>query len=276
MMANDDNSRIALFPKEESLPLPSEELNTKIIDYYILTLIQKEGKTRDEAMAIVRDSVWKDTVGYRFLASDVIDSVKAIDEEEKTHGLYRIVTTVDTTGYIMPADGLYYSNYFKTNDDYSKIIFFCPIEIPEDGDPKISVYNDTILSVTLKPVDGLVWAKTAFTMGIYSDEYFSECLWKGEGRYNLRSEGAVYVTNSNKIPFEEGKAYFYKIVNHDGFVIYEGSSVLTAINEINAESDNSGSTAAKYNGKKYNLAGQEVDSNYKGIVILNGAKYVQK
>ena len=35
------------------------------------------------------------------------------------------------------------------------------------------------------------------------------------------------------------------------------------------------SAAAKKNGKTYNMAGQEVSSSAKGIVIKNGKKYVK-
>jgi len=46
----------------------------------------------------------------------------------------------------------------------------------------------------------------------------------------------------------------------------------TGINEVNGASEN----AKTSNGRTYNLAGQEVDSNYSGVVIQNGAKHIQK
>jgi len=46
----------------------------------------------------------------------------------------------------------------------------------------------------------------------------------------------------------------------------------TGINEVNGASEN----AKTSNGRTYNLAGQEVDSNYEGVVIKNGQKFVQK
>lgn len=46
----------------------------------------------------------------------------------------------------------------------------------------------------------------------------------------------------------------------------------TGINEVNGASEN----AKTSNGHRYNLAGQEVDDNYSGVVILNGVKRVNK
>ena len=37
-----------------------------------------------------------------------------------------------------------------------------------------------------------------------------------------------------------------------------------------------GEKAAKVNNVRYNLAGQKVDASYKGIVIMNGKKFMQK
>jgi len=271
MTANDDNSRITHFLENESRTLTSEKLNKKITSYY--NSLVDEGKKEKESITIVRDSLWNDSVGYLFSTSYLLDKIKNFEEKKGTGNLYRIVTTVDTAGYIMPADGLYYSNYFKTSDDYSEIIFFSPVEVPEDKGPEITVTKNSV-SVTLKPVDGLSWVKTALTMSVYSDADYSHCLWTGGGKCKLTSEGTVSVSGKN-ISLEEGQTYYYRIVNHDGILIYEGSSAPTAINEVNTESDNSNSTAVKYNGKRYNLAGQEVDDNYNGIVIMNGKKIIE-
>ena len=51
-----------------------------------------------------------------------------------------------------------------------------------------------------------------------------------------------------------------------GFKFALGTS--TGISSVNA-------AAAKKNGKTYNMAGQEVSSSAKGIVIKNGKKYVK-
>ena len=51
-----------------------------------------------------------------------------------------------------------------------------------------------------------------------------------------------------------------------GFKYEVGTS--TGISSVNA-------AAAKKNGKTYNMAGQEVSSSAKGIVIKNGKKYVK-
>jgi len=46
----------------------------------------------------------------------------------------------------------------------------------------------------------------------------------------------------------------------------------TGINEVNGANEN----AKTSNGRTYNLAGQEVDTNYNGVVIKDGQKFVQK
>ena len=51
-----------------------------------------------------------------------------------------------------------------------------------------------------------------------------------------------------------------------GFKFALGTS--TGISSVNA-------AAAKKNGKTYNMAGQEVSSSAKGLIIKNGKKYVK-
>lgn len=61
------------------------------------------------------------------------------------------------------------------------------------------------------------------------------------------------------------------VANYNGtYEIYPiAEPVTTAINEVNADK-------AAANGKAYNLSGQRVGKDYKGIVIVNGKKYIRK
>jgi len=273
MKANDDNQRFASYSNTRYLPLTSAILDMEVTSYY--NSLIAEGKSNDEAMSLIQDSTWTDSVEFEFRASEILDEIKVIDEKEGIHNLYRLVTTVDTAGYMMPQYEFYHANYFKANDDYSELIFFSPVEVPEDG-PQI-VINESKVSITLRPIKELYNTHATVLLNIYSDAEHTDLLWRGGGSFTPITEETVYLKclQSNGT-FVDGNRYYYVITNHDGIIIDENNFDYTGINEINAETDNSsGSTSAKYNGKKYNLAGQEVDSNYKGIVILNGAKHVQ-
>ena len=64
-----------------------------------------------------------------------------------------------------------------------------------------------------------------------------------------------------------------KLVNYSGSnqigngYIYSHNGLTTGISVVNSEKQSSG--------KVYNLSGQEVDKNYKGLVIING-KVIRK
>ena len=70
----------------------------------------------------------------------------------------------------------------------------------------------------------------------------------GTDEYNITGILEAYNTSFEICPIEDG--------------------VVTGINEV--------TTASEENGAMYNVAGQRVDSAYKGIVIMNGKKMIQK
>ena len=87
------------------------------------------------------------------------------------------------------------------------------------------------------------------------------------------------------ILLENPKGVTY-VVEGDGFVLFQcgdfkGTTIVKKvevwdvtngpINAIKAVK-----TITPANGAIYNLAGQKVDASYKGIVIMNGKKYLQK
>ncbi|WP_317511195.1 hypothetical protein [Segatella copri] len=70
------------------------------------------------------------------------------------------------------------------------------------------------------------------------------------------------------VPVKQGDVAITYPVNSVNFYGFELVKTGTGISSVNA-------AAAKKDGKTYNMAGQEVSSSAKGIVIKNGKKYVK-
>lgn len=70
------------------------------------------------------------------------------------------------------------------------------------------------------------------------------------------------------VPVKQGDIAITYPVNSVNFYGFELVTTGTGISSVNA-------AAAKKDGKTYNMAGQEVSSSAKGIVIKNGRKYVK-
>ena len=70
------------------------------------------------------------------------------------------------------------------------------------------------------------------------------------------------------VPVKQGDVAIKYPVNSVNFYGFELVKTSTGISSVNA-------AAAKKNGKTYNMAGQEISSSAKGIVIKNGKKYVK-
>lgn len=70
------------------------------------------------------------------------------------------------------------------------------------------------------------------------------------------------------VPVKQGDVAITYPVNSVNFYGFELVKTSTGISSVNA-------AAVKKNGKTYNMAGQEVSSSAKGIVIKNGKKYVK-
>lgn len=89
---------------------------------------------------------------------------------------------------------------------------------------------------------------------------------------NEKGENIIAVKSNGTVTFSvaEGGTYYVLAAGTKmgfyGFKYEVGTS--TGISSVNA-------AAAKKNGKTYNMAGQEVSSSAKGIVIKNGKKYVK-
>ena len=270
MDANNDNGKIFQYPFELLVPLKeTSDFLDKNKDE-ILSLYDNDYKTLYEKYTV------SEKYGASIPTKVVLEDIEKYEAQEDSSFIYRLVTTVDSALFHMPQDGLYYASFFRAKNDYSELEFISPVEIPGDN-ANITIQDTVKLAVTLKPVEGILDPRVAANLTIYSDKDYENEIWKGTTTLKITRETDVNFTNTTKSPhgLVEGQTYYYVLVNHDGILISRGSfNATTAINEVNAVSDNN-STSAKYNGKKYNLAGQEVDDNYKGIVILNGAKHVQ-
>lgn len=84
------------------------------------------------------------------------------------------------------------------------------------------------------------------------------------GFYWMNATGAAFTNGANKAYLTINKSNFPTKAK-SGFAFNDA----TAINNVNAEVDSANSLI-------YNLAGQRVNSNAKGIVIKNGRKYINK
>lgn len=88
---------------------------------------------------------------------------------------------------------------------------------------------------------------------------------------NVKGENIIAVKSNGTVTFSVAAGGTYYVLaagtkmGFYGFKYEVGTS--TGISSVNA--------AAKKNGKTYNMAGQEVSSSAKGIVIKNGKKYVK-
>jgi len=119
--------------------------------------------------------------------------------------------------------------------------------------------------------------------GIYHDHIFDTlkyaCVFAGEiYDGNLDSieitDSIVAKSINDKSIFQgstlDGQALSEGISTHYARICFEYRNSSTGINNIQAVEDKI------FGNKIYNIAGQEVDNNYSGVVIQNGVKYVRE
>jgi hypothetical protein len=106
------------------------------------------------------------------------------------------------------------------------------------------------------------------------------CSWDGSAATHAKVFDVAEGDNEMTIDFED-----YPTACTDAMIFYQcghlpGKHIVKYVQVIDLEGG--GETgiknvkAAKVNGARYNLAGQKVDASYKGIVIQNGKKFIQK
>ena len=104
--------------------------------------------------------------------------------------------------------------------------------------------------------------------------------WGGRDQYTTDVEA----TGDFQVVEVEFPDYAY-VVEGDGFVLFQcgdfkGTTIVKKVEVIDLTGGGTGIKTLKnadaQNGIRYNLSGQKVDANYKGVVIMNGKKFMQK
>jgi hypothetical protein len=105
--------------------------------------------------------------------------------------------------------------------------------------------------------------------------------WSGRDQYTV----PVIAGEDFQNVYVEFPDYAYNVPG-DGFVLFQcgdflGTSIVKKVMviDLDASGDATGIKTLKNNTEsavRYNLAGQQVDANFKGVVIMNGKKFMQK
>lgn len=165
------------------------------------------------------------------------------------------------------------SQYFGTAESYKNFSF----RLKSGG--KSLTKNNLILTV---PSDGTlkVYVRTGSSSATDRNVVLTQNGTELVNKILLESEAVSVpmtvdnVTKDTKVfpvisvPVKQGDVAITYPVNSVNFYGFELVKTSTGISSVNA-------AAAKKNGKTYNMAGQEVSSSAKGIVIKNGKKYVK-
>ena len=181
-----------------------------------------------------------------------------------------VLTVVDTDGKMAVDDN---SQYFGTAESYENFSF----RLKSGG--KSLTKNNLTLTV---PSDGTlkVYVRTGSSSATDRNVVLTQNGTELVNKILLESEAVsvpMTVDNETKdtnvfpvisVPVKQGDVAITYPVNSVNFYGFELVKTGTGISSVNA-------AAAKKNGKTYNMAGQEVSSSAKGLIIKNGKKYVK-
>lgn len=182
-----------------------------------------------------------------------------------------VLTVVDTDGKMAVDDN---SQYFGTAESYTNFSF----RLKSGG--KSLTKNNLTLTV---PSDGTlkVYARTGSSSATDRNVVLTQNGTELVNKILLESEAVSVPMTDDKgntkdtkvfpvisVPVKQGDVAITYPVNSVNFYGFELVKTGTGISSVNA-------AAAKKDGKTYNMAGQEVSSSAKGIVIKNGKKYVK-
>lgn len=165
------------------------------------------------------------------------------------------------------------SQYFGTAESYKKFSF----RLKSGG--KSLTKNNLILTV---PSDGTlkVYVRTGSSSATDRNVVLTQNGTELVNKILLESEAVSVpmtvdnVTKDTKVfpvisvPVKQGDVAITYPVNSVNFYGFELVKTSTGISSVNT-------AVAKKNGKTYNMAGQEVSSSAKGLIIKNGKKYVK-
>ena len=104
------------------------------------------------------------------------------------------------------------------------------------------------------------------------------CSWDGTGATHAKVINVEAGEHEYVVDFED-----YPTECTDAMIFYQcgkipGKHIIKKVTLFDTEATGieAVKTAKVYNGAIYNLAGQKVNANYKGVVIQNGKKFIQK
>lgn len=189
------------------------------------------------------------------------------DEETDNGTAHRVYGTYWEPGNDMPAKGLYL-RFDAKNAGSLKVAIYGN----KNGNPTYIVDASTKQPLAPSTVDvAIFYQNTGFSYD--GGEHFLN-VGKQADDYVLQHTNGItqnrpvlgYVT----FPVEAGKSYYMfntkSQIGLYGFEFTPGSNGIAAI----------ATDAAAKKGVRYNMAGQQVDASYKGLVIENGKKFVVK
>ena len=212
------------------------------------------------------------------LAASVNAQTLSFDAEYKagsvpaTFSADGLVLTIVDTDNKMAVDAN--SQYFGTADSYKKFDKRLKtggksltknnltLTVPSDGTLKVYVRTGKVADTNRKVV--LTQNGTELVNKILLESEAVSVEMTGD-------DGIAKPTNVFpviSVPVKQGDVAITYPVNSVNFYGFELVKTGTGISSVNA-------AAAKKNGKTYNMAGQEVSSSAKGIIIKNGKKYVK-
>lgn len=227
---------------------------------YAVKFVPKESNntTRTFTMSNYGINTFSDTHAWQVPAGmeAYIASATKADKTtgEVTLGLKKVDVIPACTGAILRGEA---------NKEYTMEATDCGSLYKEDGgNPMIDVnysFRPVIANYTLEET----------TLGTTNKDYNNYLLGEVEGKLAFGPAKAGTIS--------AGKAYYRTRGDQDKLAnSTSGSKVIaldfgstTGINAINAAMD-------KANGQMYNIAGQKVDNSYKGMVIVNGKKFINK
>ncbi len=188
-------------------------------------------------------------------------------EETPNGSAYRVYGTYWEPGNNMPAKGLYLKFDIKVAGTLKVAIYG-----NKNANPTYIVDASTKQPLAPSTVDvSIFYQNTGF---VYDGEHVLNTGKQADDYVLQHTNGITQnrpVLGYISFPAEAGKSYYiFNTKSQVGIYGYEFTPGDPAgISTIDA-------TAAVKNAVRYNVAGQQVDASYKGLVIENGKKFVQK
>lgn len=169
--------------------------------------------------------------------------------------------------------------------------FYCQFTPSKDGYITAGIWlNKNLNSKTLFVIDGADYS----VVPVKIQGFRNNNTWEYQGdleekpatcvEWTLDENNMLIFDDSKKSPTDTNQQFFAYVtwqVKKDGnYYLTGGNSCIGISGFFFDETDPAGITAVteseKVDGPVYNLAGQRVDKNYKGVVIQNGKKFMNK